>query len=30
MFWQLGNDAFSDGLLDTIDRVKKGEPIQPE
>ena len=23
MFWQLANDTFSDGLLDTIDRVRK-------
>jgi len=31
MFWQLRNDTFADGLLDTIDRVKKGrERTNPE
>ena len=23
MFWQLRNDSYADGLLDTIDKVKK-------
>lgn len=25
MFWQLGDDSFTDGLLDEIDKIKKGK-----
>ncbi|MBS1565915.1 MAG: hypothetical protein JST39_16115, partial [Bacteroidetes bacterium] len=27
MFWQLADDAFSNGLLDIIDRVRKEEHL---
>jgi chitinase len=30
MFWHLGGDTFSDGLLDAIDRVKRTYVITPK
>ncbi len=27
MFWQLGEDTFTNGLLDAIDAAKNGKPV---